>query len=76
LTDKPIKYPSLEYPAPTLKEKIAAGPRFDTGGDHNNKAGLQCVCGAGERKIDAKTGLCPPCWRVWRWSSVRERETP
>jgi len=55
-------------PAPTLRELIAAGPRFE-----EEDLGLCPVCGLDEF-LDVASGICRPCWRVWRWSPVRERE--
>jgi len=69
-------------PNPSVREQIAAGPRFerDVSTDEEERAG--CVCGLrsqsrdGHTYRDRLTRLCVDCWRAWRWSSVRERLNP
>lgn len=58
----------------TLRERIAKGPRFDE--DTPDRDGARCVCGDGVTVRDKLTSLCRPCWRAWRWSSIREYEQP
>lgn len=55
----------------TLRELIAAGPQWEMAPpvEINGKQvheEFKCVCGA-TTWVDAKTGLCQPCWRIWRF---------
>lgn len=56
-------------PRPTIKELLAQGPTFQP------EVGPCKTC-VGANEVDASTGLCRSCWRVWRWSPIREREIP
>jgi hypothetical protein len=63
---KPAYHPSF-----TVKERIAAGPKFEDDPD-----GFLCVACGDEGDVDATTGLCRPCWRAHRWSPTAERLNP
>lgn len=63
-----------QAPNPTIRQQISSGPQFHA------EPGLCVGCGgfgqcAGD-KVDRDTGLGEACWRVWRWSSIRERQLP
>ena len=55
----------------TTREAIAEGPKFDE--EIPDRDGARCVCGDGANQRDRATGLCRVCWRIWRWSPIRER---
>ena len=59
----------------TLKQSIAAGPKFESTWPGN---GVMCsACGDGEKdpgNVDATTGLGIRCWRAWRFSMEPKRE--
>jgi hypothetical protein len=65
--DPPRKPPY--HPSATVREQIAAGPKF------MGEPGICAACGE-KGPVDVTTGLERYCWRVWRWSSARERPNP
>lgn len=70
------KGPLRSVPAPpvarmslqTVREKIAAGAQFGREGTEDGC----CLACQEPGTLDRGIGLCRPCWRQWRWSSVAE----
>lgn len=62
-------------PPLTVGDQLAAGPKFvpwlplQARQDDNI-----CVTCGGPGPVDVETHTCRPCWRCWRWSTIRERD--
>lgn len=65
-----VPSPVARIDTQTVREKIMGGRRFEE--EVPDRDGARCVCGDGVTARDKVTGLCRPCWRQWRWSSVGE----
>lgn len=59
------------HPNPSLRAQIAAGPKFEDAAEDD-----LCIACGDDGAVDMTTGTCRPCWRAYRWSSVRERLNP
>jgi len=59
-------------PNPSIRTQIDAGPHFVP------TDGICIACGGfgqcAGKAVDEETGLGEACWRVWRWSPIRERK--
>jgi hypothetical protein len=55
----------------TVKEAIAAGPKWDPVDAESSVKLVACATGCSlVPKIDRETGLCLVCWRVWRFAAA------
>ncbi len=66
----------MSYPAVSIREHVAAGPRFQPDLGQPDSLGNCDPCGARAITIDVVTGLCRACWRCWRWAPKREEGQP
>lgn len=55
----------------TFKESVASGRKFEV-----VKANAVCPACQELADFDKGTGLCLLCWRVYRFSTLRQTETP
>ncbi len=64
--------PRVNAPPPSLRELIAAGPRFECVAGAGPVPGAEANCSACLLVCwpDFATGLCLDCWRVWRFAQA------